>query len=516
MTDTCIFIQRQKGKWFVNKHLKPHGAIYNGAGWLIEEKHRLAADMICKEAGLRSIPWSMDGHSFEEIRAINKESFYHVRVAQLNQEIEKLSIKLKIDPLDSDALKQKKEKLEGTPEGKELLEAIEEREHFENNIATVEIEKKLSDQPTIMSMEDRIKHLDSTLEKTRGKDYLGLKVTSIPEINECLLGLRKLILLAAAPGVGKTALTIQLAIEALQQQEEACLVYVSLEMTAEEIFTRMNLHLSGIPYRKYVLGGKKATSESGEQIFFDEDEGQKIASATATLKEIGERLQIVDSSTMGSVSSETINGYVELIKKETKCTRAIVVIDYLQVWPTPTGQKFMSEIEADKWRVGEMKKIRDKLNEDTQNPIIVISEARKPGGSDDAWGSGMADVMGTSRCTYTPDVVMLFSAPRPEALAKLWKAKHLPDIKDRTLEETDYEEESTSKNGIEESKRGGILVEALAQNGMAICRIKACKCRDGMDRFNSTLVFRFKNNTFTPLEKEIEGIIKLLKEKGHI
>ena len=139
----------------------------------------------------------------------------------------------------------------------------------------------------IVPMSDRIAFHKAMLEKCRGKKYLGLCVKSITEFNDKMLGLRKLILLAAAPNVGKTALTIQLGIEVLLEHPDACLVYVSLEMEKEEIMTRILLYLSGLDHDTYVLGLSQGEGKDGYQNFFTQEEHRKIDEATEKLKRLG-------------------------------------------------------------------------------------------------------------------------------------------------------------------------------------------------------------------------------------
>ena len=128
------------------------------------------------------------------------------------------------------------------------------------------------------------------------------------------------------------------------------------------------------------------------------------------LEQIGDRLQIHDLKTLPNLSSETVINYINNLKSSTNCKRVIVIVDYLQVWPIPENKRFSSDLEADKWRIGEIKKIRDAINEFNEDPVIIISEARKPSQGDQVWGGSMADVMGSARGMYSPDVILLLSA----------------------------------------------------------------------------------------------------------
>lgn len=187
-----------------------------------------------------------------------------------------------------------------------------------------------------------------------------------------------------------------------------------------------------------------------------------------------------------SLNARTVSNYVEGLKVKTKCKRAIVIIDYLQVWPTDPTVRPLSEIEADKWRIGEMKKIRDALGGD---PVIVISEARKPSSKDGKWGGDLSDVMGTARFTYTPDVVMLLLHLRPGDLVALWEKYNLPSLKNACLD----------KGGEE---RGIVIENVLRDKGILLCKLIVPKVRDGMEQFTILLEFYFQRNEFRKFDSE--------------
>jgi replicative DNA helicase len=354
----------------------------------------------------------------------------------------------------------------------------------------------------IIDTSERLKREDEFLEKYRGQKYLGLRVKTIDEFNENFLGLRGLMLLAAAPNVGKTALTVQTAIEVLATEKDSCLIYISLEMSEEQIFRRMLLNLSGFNFRTFVFGSQQQQiiDNDGRQAFFKIEEISKIKEAENTLKSFGSRLQIIDQSTCPYIDARTVTNYVETLKQKSKCSRAIVIIDYLQVWPVNTSIRFPSENEADKWRIGEMKKIRDAMNND---PVIVISEARKPSAKDEIWGSDLSDVMGAARGTYTPDVVMLLSQLKPKSLNALWGKNSLPKVK--------VEEDTEC---IDKDDKDGVAIKnLLAKHGIAICKIEVPKARDGMQKFSTILEFHFNKNIFKKVDWQTLGKIVESQQK---
>lgn len=358
------------------------------------------------------------------------------------------------------------------------------------------ISSEISSKFPFILMKDRLEELDEKLRQYRGEKYLGLCQKTLQEIDENLLGLRKFILLAAAPNVGKTAMTIQWGLDVLKNHEDACLVYFSLEMSASDILIRMLCNLSEINYQTFVLGSGKQERLLDPSAHFDASELAKIDLAKKTMEAIGNRLQIIDSSQSHYLDAQLAVSIINQLKEKTMTKRVIVIIDYLQVWPLQKNQRFSNEIEADKWRIGEIKKIRDAINDD---PIIVISEARKPSQNEETWGGDLSDVMGSARGTYTPDVVMLFSQISSKALKKLWLSKKLPEILP-----TEEQEEILDEN----EKKGEAIASFLASQGISICKLKIPKCRDAMKRFTILVAFHFRKNIFKPIHwSEIRKMI---------
>lgn len=378
--------------------------------------------------------------------------------------------------------------------------ALDETENPAHLLKELQLELKIFENSYIRkipinSLEERLSQLNENLALYRGKSHLGLRVKTIDEFNDKLLGLRKLNLLAAAPNVGKTALTIQIALETLMVEKDACLAYFSLEMTSPEIFTRMMLFLSELSFQTFVFGSQNQNRDTNPNAYFTQHEIKQIEQAKKTLLDIGNRIQIIDLGMCPSIDANSIINYVEKLKNKTGTKRVMVIIDYLQVWPIPSNAKFPSENEADKWRIGEMKKIRDAMNDD---PIIVISEARKPSGKDDTWGGDLSDVMGSARSTYTPDVVMLLSQLKPKNLVKLWSKYNLPKP-----------ESSEEFEGEKDEKEGLTIKNFLANNSISLCRLDIPKARDGMQKFSLLLEFHFHKNTFKKFDaKNIRRILE--------
>jgi replicative DNA helicase len=492
MSATDYLIVLSQGKSFkpLQERFNQLEGFYNGIGYVFPTKVESELRQLLSPLNARILRMPLgEGQSFNSLRLSFKSVFFRDKLMEKELELLQLKAQLGLDELTEESVEASNIQ---DYRKKELVEALHECEKLKKSALWADgMEKALSangNTPPIVPINDRIKSHNELLNLYRGKKYLGLRVKTIEEFNEKLKGLRKLILLAAAPNVGKTALTVQLAQEVLAVEEDACLVYISLEMTSDEIFTRMNLCLSGLDFDTFVLGKEQIENENGRQPLFSPEEIKKIEESTKRLEHIGDRLQIIDSTTCPNLNSDAVINYIERLKTQTKCNRVIVIIDYLQVWPIPLGLRFSSDIEADKWRIGEIKKIRDAVNKTNQDPVIVISESRKPSSGDDAWGGDLSDVMGSARGTYTPDAVLLLSALQPAQLKKLWDQMKMPSIT--------YKEDG---NELEDSKDPANIRGFLARHGIALCNLKMPKARDGMKKFNILLAFHFYKNRFAPI-----------------
>lgn len=331
----------------------------------------------------------------------------------------------------------------------------------------------------IISTKDRVEAIKEKWDLYRGKEHIGLCMDTLPIFNERMLGLREMILLAAAPNVGKTALIVQMVVDVIKRHPESCAVIVSLEMSAESLINRIICHLAGIPFKTLILGSQGQDRSDDPNAYFTKGELASIDTACRTLGEFGNRLQIIEGETVSNLHSRDVIHLVEQVKERTGCTRAFVAVDYLQVWPLVKSSASMNELEADKWRIGEIKKIRDALKGD---PVIVISESRKPGAVKEQWGGDMSDVMGSARGVYSPDCVLLLQEVSEDTLAKIFAPKG-------------NEVSETHKKAAKET------IEKLQKENACLRYLKMPKGRDGMERFNILLRFDWKQNVFSEFRR---------------
>jgi DnaB-like helicase C terminal domain len=314
---------------------------------------------------------------------------------------------------------------------------------------------------------DELTDHEERLAQWRGREFIGLPQKTLAKLDSLTLGLRGLMLLAAAPNTGKTTLAIQLGLDAVVHNTDAAFLFVSLEMSRWDMLTRFRSRLAGLDWKTLVLGSGGIGADA--QVSFTNKEFERLETAYVKLCEIGDRVRILDDKNFPVPTLEKVVDQVEDLKASSGASRIFVAVDYLQVWPVPdtAAKHIRTDIDADKWRIGQMKQLRDAVG--SQNATLVISEARKPSTDQQEWAGDMAAVMGAARGTYTPDMVLL-----------------LNPLSDKELGGPD------DRNG----EKGKKQREREAEEGFVRQRLSIVKGRDGVQRRCVDLRFLFRQSCF--------------------
>lgn len=311
-----------------------------------------------------------------------------------------------------------------------------------------------------------------------GQRFLGLK-TGMERLDRCTLGLRGIMLFAARPNVGKTALAMHVGLSMLNQQEnaDAALLFISLDMIRAELQSRILAHLADVELR-FALTELSQTSMAEQKRW-----KQSLRSAEQQMREsVGRRIAIVDQADLGSeVTPERLSALIERTKRDTGATRVLTVIDYLQLFGVPEAIAKQGDLAADKFRVQLLQQTRELTSTALQpkgEPLLVISEARKPPSSREAWRPGLADLMGSARLAYAADAVLSLQDMEPDQVKDAYK--------------TGTDEAAVRR------------LECMKNSGVVPLTLKVEKARDGMTRDEWGVEFSFRTYRFAELASNIQ------------
>jgi replicative DNA helicase len=190
------------------------------------------------------------------------------------------------------------------------------------------------------------------LTEPKSTEAVGLVQKTIPSLDQATLGLRGLVLLAAPPGLGKSALALQLGVDAVRADTNVALVYVSVDQSRWEAYDRMLSRLARLEYRKLRLGRSSLS----------EEESKRLADAEQELTGIGPRIRVIDGSPQ-FIDLALLDANLREIKEG----RTIVVIDSLDAW-APAGHAEETRLEA-------LGSLRARVGE--KGAVIAVVETRR-------------------------------------------------------------------------------------------------------------------------------------------
>ena len=276
------------------------------------------------------------------------------------------------------------------------------RRYAEAMLATIEANRMLP--IGRRSMDSLLRASIQRMDAGQGKGVTGIPTPIYGKLSDALFGWRGLIVIAAAPGVGKTTLALTAALDAVQSSKDACMLFVSFEMGTNVLCDRMISQMSGVSQRVLRSG------PMDEKKIEERDEARK------RLFNLGHRVTIVGREDVGKLTGDAssclsnIAQIVEQMKAQSGATRSFVVIDHLGVVPVelPEKRPWPNDTERVRHVMSGLVGLRDRLGDD--NPVVLIAQARK-----NDWSSAeLASVMGTADTAYTADAVIVISRSNDE------------------------------------------------------------------------------------------------------
>jgi len=225
--------------------------------------------------------------------------------------------------------------------------------------------------------------LDRLGEMGEHENHLPGLSTGLSAIDQKITGLNKsdLILLAARPGMGKTSLALNIALNVAKGEKRTVAVF-SLEMSREQLATRL------LSTEALVENNRLRTG------LLRETDWEKIASAATVLN----RLDIlIDDNPLLSVAD-----------MNAKCRRldglALVVVDYLQLMSSAGGNSRGSENRQQV--VSDMSRMLKIMAKELDVPVVCLSQLSRANEKRDDKRPMLSDLRESGAIEQDADIVM--------------------------------------------------------------------------------------------------------------
>ncbi len=191
-----------------------------------------------------------------------------------------------------------------------------------------------------------------------------------------------LVLLAARPGMGKTSLALNIALNVAKASGKAVAVF-SLEMSKEQLVTRILSNQATVQSNKLLTGN------------LSESDWDRIASATNVLSPLDIRIDDNPLLTVADMNA--------------KCRRidnlALVVIDYLQLM-TSAGGKDNTRAESRQQMVSDMSRMLKIMAKELDVPVLCLSQLSRANEKREDKRPMLSDLRDSGAIEQDADVVM--------------------------------------------------------------------------------------------------------------
>lgn len=187
-----------------------------------------------------------------------------------------------------------------------------------------------------------------------GSKIPGLS-TGLQDLDDLILGLNKseLVIIAARPGMGKTSIALNIALNVAMTQRKKVAIF-SLEMSREQLVTRLLSRAALVPSQKLLTGD------------LNEDQWREIGAAANALSETD--IYIDDNPTL---TVADMNAQCRMIKD-----LGLVVIDYLQLMSSAGGSRGWSN-ESRTQAVSDISRMMKVMAKQLGVPVICLSQLNR-------------------------------------------------------------------------------------------------------------------------------------------
>lgn len=209
--------------------------------------------------------------------------------------------------------------------------------------------------------EDALGFLDALVaSRADGRAWLGLDC-GFRHLNEVLNGLTEgVFVLAGAPSTGKTTLAKQIA-DAVAMTEKVPVLFWSFEQSKEELRIKSLARLLQVDSRAIWKG--RTDAETWAKVTDAAESYRRGPGRSLTIIEAG-RTDTVDAIRAAALMAKHKAGGDK---------KVLLVLDYLQILPTPEGVRLAGIKDKVDWNLSELRR----LSRDLKAPILVISSENR-------------------------------------------------------------------------------------------------------------------------------------------
>ncbi|MGC4053500.1 MAG: replicative DNA helicase [Paludibaculum sp.] len=186
-----------------------------------------------------------------------------------------------------------------------------------------------------------------------GRRVQGIS-TGFLKFDEMTGGLRpgELIILAARPAMGKTALALNVALHvATNKKNPKAVAVFSMEMSKQSLLTRLICSLGRVDQQRFRSG------------YLDREERARLGMAAADLYEAPIFIDDTSTTTLMDINAK-------LRKLRTSSDLGLVVVDYLQLMPAPSLGRNSNRVQE----VGALSRGMKLMSKDLEVPFLVLSQ----------------------------------------------------------------------------------------------------------------------------------------------
>ncbi len=211
--------------------------------------------------------------------------------------------------------------------------------------------------PEILDLKEHINHVFKELQKVLSKEVEVGIPTGYPDLDHLIVGLKKgeMVVLAARPSIGKTALALNITHKvAMKGEKGRPIAFFSLEMTADQIARRLLSLESEIPESAFYDGSFKSKKM----------DITKLTQAVSNLKKAN---LFIDPT--GGLTVAELRAKARRLHAQHKIE--LVVIDYLQLMKVGGG------VDSRQQEVAEISSGIKKLAKDLNVPVLVLAQLNR-------------------------------------------------------------------------------------------------------------------------------------------